>query len=92
MIADETVLTTSQAANLFREFIGTRPAPSTIWRWARRGLGGVCLEHGFVGRRMITSREACVRFVTRLAEARSGASPRLPVDRELDQHGIGREA
>jgi hypothetical protein len=46
-----------------------RPHPSTLYRWARRGLNGVFLEYARIGRRIVTSREALARFVAALAKA-----------------------
>lgn len=41
---------------------------STLWRWCRRGLRGVKLEHVRVGHRVCTSTQAISRFVNKLAE------------------------
>lgn len=51
-----------------------RPHPSTLWRWARKGVRGangvtVKLEHVRLGARIFTSREAIDCFGRALAEA-----------------------
>lgn len=45
-----------------------RIARSTLWRWCRKGLGGVHLEYVRVGRDIATSREAMNRFFAALAD------------------------
>lgn len=42
-------------------------SPSTLWRWAKRGLRGVCLEIIHVGGTVCTSREALQRFFAALS-------------------------
>lgn len=53
-----------------------RPHPSTLWRWARRGVRArngeqVHLEHGRFGRTIFTTAEALNRFADRLTRADS---------------------
>lgn len=48
---------------------GKRVAVSTLWRWCRKGLGGVRLEYIRIGRSIATSREALSRFCNALAQA-----------------------
>ena len=38
----------------------------TLWRYAQRGKGGVCLETCKLGRDLLTSREAIHRFIAAL--------------------------
>lgn len=45
------------------------PHPTTIYRWATRGVSGVRLESLRVGGRFYTSSEAIDRFLGRLDEA-----------------------
>lgn len=47
---------------------GTQVSPSTVWRWCRRGVDGVVLDHAMIGRRVVTSRAALARFAAQLAE------------------------
>ena len=65
MLRDEHVIDLSQATKLFPN----RPHASTIWRWSRRGLGGVRLEYIRAGRKILTSVEAVERFCRALADA-----------------------
>lgn len=56
----EDTITLPQAA---RELPG-RPNASTLWRWHRRGVGGVRLEAVRIGGgRIYTSRQAITRFL-----------------------------
>lgn len=85
-LTTEQTLSLTEATRAIPPLDGKRPVPSTVWRWARKGLRGVRLEYCRVGHRVVTSREALSRFANRLAEldAESGASApgatRLPTD------------
>lgn len=68
-IAEEHVLSLSEACKVLPAIEGRKPHPSTLWRWARKGVRGVRLEYARLGRRIVTSREALGRFVNALAEA-----------------------
>ena len=59
---------------------GTQVSPSTVWRWCRRGINGVVLDHAMIGRRVVTSRAALARFAARLAEnaAQRSTPPQIP--------------
>ena len=70
-IANEKPLTLSQAARMLPELGGRPLHPSTIWRWCRKGVGGVKLEYCKIGRRIVTTKEAVVRFSNNVAEADS---------------------
>jgi hypothetical protein len=79
---DETLVTLAQAARM----LPGRPHISTLWRWYRRGVGGIKLETILVGGRRFTSAEALSRFTSRATAAASGEhSPiRTPRQRELE--------
>jgi hypothetical protein len=47
---------------------GRKPAVSTFFRWAAKGVGGVRLEVIRVGNTLCTSREAVARFCVALTE------------------------
>jgi len=57
---------------------------ATLYRWAQRGRGGVCLETALIGGQRVTSVEAVLRFLRAtdrpLAPERSVA-PRSPAER-----------
>ncbi len=63
----EELLSLAQAAKVMPPVNGKRPAVSTLWRWCRKGLGGVRLDYVRVGRNIATSREAMSRFFNALA-------------------------
>jgi hypothetical protein len=65
----ERLLSFSEAVKSLPTVSGRRLAPSTLYRWARRGIGGTRLEYLRIGRCMVTSREALERFFTNLAMA-----------------------
>jgi Protein of unknown function (DUF1580) len=104
MLENETVLGLADAARRLPKFRGRRPHTSTLWRWGRRGVMGIKLEVGRLGRRLITSVEALDRFSAALAAvepagarpahvARSTAAPKRErqiraAERELDEAGI----
>lgn len=41
----------------------TRPNVSTVWRWAKRGVGGTKLETIKIGGKQLTSLQAINRFL-----------------------------
>lgn len=67
-LEQEAVMSLREAANSVPTIDGKKVHLSTIWRWARKGLNGVYLEHVRIGRRVCTSRQAISRFVNALAE------------------------
>ena len=68
MLEDETILSFSEAAKKLPSINGRKPHGSTLWRWARRGIGGIRLESRRLGGRFVTSMEALERFSTALSE------------------------
>lgn len=91
----ETVLTLNEAReHLPRRRNGSRPHPSTMWRWSTAGYRGIVLETVQVGGTRCTSLEAIQRFVERLSGAESrpksvGNERRLAdVEAELSAAGI----
>ena len=75
MLNDEHICTFAQATRVLPEVNGRRPHPSTIWRWARKGVFGIKLETRRIGGRFVTSREALERFARRLAEVDAAERP-----------------
>lgn len=61
------LLTICEAAALCPKMNGKRPSKGTIWRWMRKGLGDVYLEHVKVGGRVATTREALDEFFRKAA-------------------------
>ncbi len=72
----EQLLSLTDAAKALPPIDGTRPHSSTVWRWCRRGLKGVRLEHVRLGHRVCTSLDALARFSQRLAETDERAAER----------------
>ena len=68
MLHNETVLTFSEAAARLPRLNGKKVHASSLWRWARKGIGGVHLETRRIGGRFVTSIEALERFTRALAE------------------------
>ena len=64
----ETVVTLPEACRKLPTIDGRKMHVSTLWRWARKGVRGIHLEHIYLGRRLCTSEEALTRFVNALAE------------------------
>ena len=62
------LLTPKQAASLLPVIEGKPIDPSAIWRWARKGIQGVRLEHIRIGGRILTTMEALENFTRELAE------------------------
>lgn len=69
-VSQDNLLSLSQAARYLK--LGGRSfAPSTIWRWYRKGVAGVRLETICIGRARYTSAEALQRFFAAVTEAKS---------------------
>lgn len=66
-ISREKIITLNEAARLVPTVNGKRVHVSSVWRWALKGVGGVHLEYGRLGRRIVTSHEAMGRFMNALA-------------------------
>lgn len=67
-IVTDSVISLAEAAKLIPRIDGKRPHTSTLWRWCRRGIGGVCLEHIRIGHRVCTTTSALNQFVQQLAQ------------------------
>lgn len=68
-VEKEQLLSLTEATRVVPALDGRRPHVSSIWRWCRKGVRGVKLEHLRVGRRVSTSKEALARFYENLANA-----------------------
>ena len=68
MLTTETTLSFSEAAARLPRIDGRKIHPSSLWRWARKGIHGVRLETRRLGGRFVTSLEALERFSKQLAE------------------------
>lgn len=93
--AHEELLSLADATKALPPIDGRRPHTSTVWRWIRRGIRGVHLEHLRLGHRVCTSREALNRFAARLAEVderpveKTIATPKLRTTKQRE-HDIAR--
>ena len=65
---NEEVHTLTEITKRLPKVNGRNIHPSTLWRWARKGVNGVQLEVLRLGGRLFTSLEALERFGKRLAE------------------------
>ena len=64
----ETPLTFTDACRSMPKVGGRELHPSTLWRWARKGIKGVRLEYARLGGRIVTTTAAITRFSQALAE------------------------
>jgi hypothetical protein len=91
-LASEQLLSFGEACRYIPAFRGSRgTAPSTIWRWAFKGVKTtagelVRLEVLRLGGRWVTSRQALQRFAERLTPANTQPQPipRSPTARRRD--------
>ena len=70
-ILTERTLTIAQAREEIHAVTGLRPEKSTIYRWIKRGVGGVRLGHVRIGNATLTSAEAINRFIVSRTESLS---------------------
>ena len=103
-MSDETEnnFTLNEAAAYFEERMGFKPSHASLYRWSVTGYGErpkVYLRHIRLGKRIITSQEACDEFVRELterskseAESRRVASTKAKraatVAQELESEGL----
>ena len=67
----EIPLSLATAARTLPTIDGRRVHVSTLWRWCRRGLHGICLEYARVGGRIVVTTRTINEFVNRLSAADS---------------------
>jgi hypothetical protein len=87
----ESLLTLQEASQIIPAVNGRRSTSSTIWRWCRKGIRGVYLEHVYVGKAILTSEAALYKFFIELSKS-GAAAPRpeccgcvvLPISRVID--------
>lgn len=65
----EKLLTLAEAACHIPPINGKKPHVATIWRWIRKGITGIKLEHLKLGGRIVVSEESLQRFFTAIAAA-----------------------
>jgi len=73
-LAGEELLSLQEAVRLVPKVNGRHMATTTLWRWCRKGLSGVRLEHVRAGRNYATSRQALERFFVALRDAQRSDS------------------
>ena len=69
--SEEELLTLTQAARRYRPPDARPLAPSTIWRWQKKGISGVRLETICIGGTRYTSAEKMQLFFDAVTLARS---------------------
>lgn len=72
----ESLVPLSKAAGWVPPTRGRRVHPSTLWRWAERGVRGVNLEVVRVGGTVMTSQDALTRFFRALTDGTQAEAPR----------------
>jgi hypothetical protein len=77
------------------KLVPSKPAPSTLWRWSKRGVFGVKLQVLCSGGRIFVRRSELVRFCDAVTQSRLNASIRVypgtkaaEVDRQLESAGL----
>lgn len=68
MLTDEKLITFTEASTSLPLRNGRPVHSSSIWRWARRGIGGIQLETLRIGGRYLTSLPALERFTKNLTD------------------------
>ncbi len=62
-ILTEDIVTLAEARDELHRVTGRRPDKATIWRWMKRGVGGIRLDAIRLGREILTSKQAITRFI-----------------------------
>lgn len=68
-ISFDSFLTLSQAVQSLPKINGRHLTSATLWRWCRKGINGIILEHRCIGRAIVTSEAALYKFFDELAKA-----------------------
>lgn len=76
-----TVITLTEAADMIGRNYGHKPSIATVWRWAKKGLGGCRLATIRIGRRYRTTTTAVREFVERLSEDRPATADKQAAER-----------
>ena len=63
-LKSEQLISLADAVEIIPEIDGKRPHISTLWRWCRRGIGGVKLDHVRLGHRICTTEDAVESIVS----------------------------
>jgi len=71
----DSLLTMAQAAQLLPRINGRQLTAATVWRWCRKGINGIYLEHQCIGRAIVTTQSALDRFFRRLADRDNLCTP-----------------
>jgi len=74
MMQGERLIPLAQISEEMPQIVSRQVHPGTLWRWCREGYYGIYLEHVYVGRTIMTSREAIWRFAKALT-SRTGKHP-----------------
>lgn len=69
------LMTLAEAARSLPRLRGTRVHTSTIFRWCKRGVRGVYLKYGKIGRTIVVSPSNLQTFFMALAEADTADQP-----------------
>lgn len=75
-------MTLAEAARSLPRLRGKRVHTSTIFRWCKRGVKGVFLKYGKIGRTIVVSPSDLQTFFTALAEADSADQPNTTASRK----------
>lgn len=74
----------------FEAVTGSRPHPSTCWRWYVKGSGGIILKTWMVGGRRCTTTAAVNDFICRRTADTTAGAEQSQVRRELEKELYGR--
>jgi hypothetical protein len=66
---NETLIPLTEMTKQMPRVKNKRIHPSTLWRWCKKGVHGIYLDHACVGRTIVTSHAALGHFFIALAEA-----------------------
>jgi hypothetical protein len=74
----DSFLTLAQAAQLLPKINNRHLTSATLWRWCRKGINGIILEHQCIGRAIVTNQESLERFFHKLASVEGPLRHRHP--------------
>lgn len=84
-------LQTTSVPAAFEQVTGSRPHPTTCWRYATKGVGGVQLKTIVVGGRRLTTEDWVRDFIERRTSQVTPCVDQSTIKKQLDKElGISR--
>jgi len=85
------LLSIAEVTKLLPRINGRRLHVSTVWRWCRKGIKGIRLDHNRLGCAIFISQDALNSFFAELAQADDSLMPKPIIKQVRKMSGSARE-